>query len=138
MTAPTQYAYDPSDLDKGFYVIEQNTRGDRFRHVWTEVDRGKLFTENGTWRTTVALALRAAAEDWEGAGSGGRLAATLRAAATRAVGGKSPVMKHAAPDVEEVRRELATAIHGEADESSIRVPVGDLRALLAEFDRLTA
>ena len=86
MTASTEpvYAYVPGDLERGAYRIESNNAGTRFRFFWSEVSRGEALTEAGRWFHSRAAALRAAAVDWDEAGSGGRLAATLRAAATRA------------------------------------------------------
>lgn len=78
-----KYAYMPTDLRLGFYAIEQNEAGTQFRYVWTdEVDATPA--EHGRWFGSLSRALRDAADNWDEAGSGGRLSATLRAAATRA------------------------------------------------------
>lgn len=80
---PPQYAYLPTDLTLGFYSIEQDAAGERFRYVWTdEVDATPA--EHGRWFESLSKALRDAADNWDESGSGGRLSATLRAAATRA------------------------------------------------------
>lgn len=80
---PPLYAYLPTDLSLGFYAVEQNSDGTRFRWSWTD-EEGAEPTDHSHWFDTLSEALRAAANNWDEAGSGGRLAATLRAAATRA------------------------------------------------------
>lgn len=78
-----KYAFMPSDLAMGFYAVEQDVTGDRFRYVWFE-ERSAEPAEHGQWFESLSLALRDAADNWDEAGSGGRLSAVLRAAATRA------------------------------------------------------
>lgn len=78
-----KYAYLPGDLSRGFYAIEQDEPGGRFRYVWVEEALGDP-AEYGRWCDSLGAALRDAADNWDEAGSGGRLASTLRAAATRA------------------------------------------------------
>ena len=77
------YAYLPGVPEQGTYRIEVDPEKPRFRWVWKD-DMGEGTTETGWWCDSRAEALRAAAVDWDESGSGGRLAATLRAAATRA------------------------------------------------------
>lgn len=78
-----RFAYSPADLTLGYYVIERNHAGDRFRYVWIEGASDEP-ADRGRWFDLVSRALRDAADNWDEAGSGGRLSATLRAAATRA------------------------------------------------------
>lgn len=78
-----KYAYMPTDLHLGFYAIEQNEAGTKFRYVWTD-DVDATPAEYGHWFGSLSRALRDAADNWDESGSGGRLSATLRAAATRA------------------------------------------------------
>jgi len=80
MTAPKKYKFE----DDSYYVIEPNETHERYRWVWTEQDnQGAWFSEAGSWTDSYSKALRSAADDWDGAGSGGRLSATLRGAASR-------------------------------------------------------
>lgn len=78
------YPYNRLDPADGAYSIEPDDAGEQFRYVWSETVKGEGYTEAGHWKPSLAAALRDAADNWEDAGSGGRLAATLRAAATRA------------------------------------------------------
>lgn len=80
---PPQYAYLPTDLSLGYYAVEQNDDGTRFRWSWTD-EEGAKPTDYSPWFEKLSKALRDAADNWDEAGSGGRLSATLRAAATRA------------------------------------------------------
>lgn len=76
MTHPPRY----SNGDAGGYRVEQNELGTLFRWSWHEPGEPVQY---GEWVSTRSEAFTAAATDWDECGSGGRLAATLRAAATR-------------------------------------------------------
>jgi len=80
----TLYCYIPQLPQAGSYTIEANADESAFRYRWSELVDDESFVEHGAWFPTRAAALRDAAANWDDAGSGGRLAATLRAAATRA------------------------------------------------------
>ena len=74
-------AYDPSDLDLGFFTIE--TSGGRFRWLWFEKQTTRE-NDSGTCYTPRSAALRMAADWWDRMGSGGDLALRLREASLAA------------------------------------------------------
>lgn len=64
--------------DRGLgYIIESGEQG--FRWSWDE----EGVNDRGPWRTSLAAALRDAADDWDESGDGGNRSRVLRSVATR-------------------------------------------------------
>ncbi|SDH38330.1 hypothetical protein [Microbacterium sp. 77mftsu3.1] len=126
-----QYKSIPSDPTSGYYEIVSNREG-QHRWVWRE---GGQTEDTGTWVDDLPAALREAAQDWDDNGEGGRLSATLRIAARRAETTGATVAP-TPPTVEDVRDLLRSAAYGEADGSTIPVPVEDIRLIIATLDQL--
>lgn len=75
----SDFARDYRDSSGTGYVVQGSVRG--FRWIWLE--QGEPEDSDDRWHPKLSSAIRAAADNWEDAGSGGRLAATLRGEATK-------------------------------------------------------
>jgi len=78
----TVHYLDKANPDLGSYEVSRGPDG--YRWTWCETAKGQFYKDHGEWWPTEAAAYRDAANDWEYNGNRtSRLAAQLRAAATR-------------------------------------------------------
>lgn len=86
MDTDTSPAPAPTEVTRRYFVGDAHytvvESGDGFAWRWREPDGSEDYAEGRSW-PTVSAALRAAADDWDATGSGGALAARLRAAAAQ-------------------------------------------------------